>query len=206
MSTLVRPATGLDRLPRAARIVLVTLPGLLLAAVGTTHPVFLRPDTAQQWQTGHLVLLPVFPLLAVSMWLVLRGERGPAAWGARLLALAYALLYGALDSIAGIGAAHQVLRTTARGDPRAPIEDLFHIADQLGALGVYSLAGSAVLAAGVLFQRWRSPLSLAGAAVVVAACYPFLMHHIFPPKGVLAVAVIGVGQGLLEASRGRRTG
>src|SRR3546814_12065977 len=47
----------------------------------------------------HLALLPAFPLLGASIWFVLRGERGPAAWGARLLAGAYAVLYGALDAI-----------------------------------------------------------------------------------------------------------
>lgn len=184
-------------------VALVAVPGLLLAAAGTTHPIFLRPETAETWRLAHLFLLPVFPLLAVSVWLVLRGERGPAAWGARLLALAYAVLYGALDSIAGIGAPQQVIRTTERGDPRAPIEDLFEIGDQLGAIGVYSLAGSALLAAVVLFLRWRNPLVLVGGALVAVASYFFGVHHVFPPRGVAAVAVIGVGFGLMELARGR---
>lgn len=185
---------------------LVALPAALVAGVGLLHPVFLTPDTAERWQALHLALLPAFPLLGASVWFVLRGERGPAAWGARLLAGAYALLYGALDAIAGVGAAHQVLRTSDRGDPRPPIEDLYEIADPLGALGVYALASAALLTGLVLWLRARSPLAVAGAVIAAAACYPFLRHHVFPPRGVLAVAAIGVGLALLEASRVRAPG
>jgi len=169
--------------------------------LGLAHPVFLTPETAERWRLAHLALLPVFPLVAGSVWVVLRGESGPAAWAARVLALAYALLYGALDSIAGIGAPNQVIRTTERGDPRAPIEDLFEIGDQLGKLGVYALAGAAALTAVVLFLRTRSPIAVVGGAIVVVACYPFLRYHVFPPRGVLAMVAIGVGLALLEVAR-----
>ena len=180
---------------------LVALPAWAIAALGLMHPVLLTPETAERWRFAHLALLPVFPLLAVSVWAVLRAERGPASWAARVLALAYAVLYGALDSIAGIGAPQQVIRAAERGDPRAPIEDLFEIGDVLGRLGVYALAAAAALTALVLFSRFRSPLSLAGGAVVVLACYPFLRYHVFPPRGVLAMVAIGVGLALLELSR-----
>lgn len=186
--------------PRTA-VLLVALPALLVAGLGLAHPVFLTPDTAERWRLVHLALLPAFPLLAVPVWVVLRGERGPAAHGARLLSVAYAVLYGALDSIAGIGAPHQVIRTSERGDARPPIEDLYEIGDRLGALGVYSLAASLLLTAAVVFLRGRSPLALVGGAVGVAACWPFLRHHVFPPRGVLAVAAVGVAFALLEAAR-----
>ena len=185
---------------------LVALPALLIAAIGTQHPVFLTPETDQTWRSVHLLLLPAFPLLAVSVFVLLRGERGPASWGARLLAVAYAVLYGALDSIAGIGAPQQVIRTTERGDPRAPIEDLFEIGDKIGALGVYSLVASLLLTAGVLFLRTRSPLAPVGAVLGTVASYVFLRHHVFPPRGVLALVGIGVALALLElARRPRRT-
>lgn len=192
-------------MPRPRTPVLVALPAVLIAGLGLLHPVFLTPDTAERWRLLHLALLPAFPLLGASVWFVLRGERGPAAWGARLLAGAYAVLYGALDAIAGVGASHQVLRTADRGDARPPIEDLFDIADPLGALGVYALAASALLT-GLVLSRRNRPLAIAGAVVVAGACYPFLRHHVFPPRGVLAVAAIGVGLALLEAARIRRPG
>lgn len=184
---------------------LVALPAALVAALGLLHPVFLTPDTAERWRLLHLALLPAFPLLAGSVWFVLRGERGPAAWGARLMAGAYAVLYGALDAIAGVGAAHQVVRTADRGDARPPIEDLYDIADPLGALGVYALAASAILT-GLVLSRRNRPLAIAGAVVVAGASYPLLRHHVFPPRGVLAVAAIGVGLALLEAARVSRPG
>ena len=180
---------------------LVALPAWVIAALGLMHPVFLTPETAERWRLAHLALLPVFPLVAASVWALLRAEGGAASWAARVLALAYAVLYGALDSIAGIGAPQQVIRAAERGDPRAPIEDLFEIGDVLGRLGVYALAAAAALTALVLFRRFRSPLSLAGGAVVVVACYPFLLYHVFPPRGVLAMVAIGVGLALLELSR-----
>ncbi|MBC7375651.1 MAG: hypothetical protein H7323_16805, partial [Frankiales bacterium] len=162
---------------------------------------FLDPDTAVRWQLGHLLLLPAFPLIAVALFVVLRGERSPAAWGARTLAVAYALLYGTLDTIAGIGAPQQVIRAAERGESPPPINDLFEIGDQLGHLGVYALGISATLAGLVLFLRTRSPLAPLGAAVIVAACYPFYRFHVFPYKGVLAMVAIGVGLALLEGSR-----
>jgi hypothetical protein len=186
---------------RVALPLLVALPALLIAALGLAHPVLLTPETAERWRLAHLALLPVFPLVAASVWFVLRGERGPAPWAARVLALAYAVLYSALDSIAGLGAPNQVIRTSERGDPRAPIEDLFQIGDQLGRLGVYALAAAAALTAVVLFLRSRSPIAVVGGVIVVVACYPFLLYHVFPPRGVLAMVAIGVGLALLEVAR-----
>ena len=190
-------------MPRSRTLtpLLVALPALLLAGLGLLHPVFLTPDTAERWRLLHLLLLPAFPLLAASVWVLLRGERGPAAWGARGLAAAYAVLYGALDAIAGVGAAHQVLRTDGRGDPRPPVEDLYDIADPLGALGVYALTAALLLTATLLWLRTRSALAPVGAAVSAAGCWFFLMHHVFPPRGVLALVAIAVGLALLELSR-----
>lgn len=190
-------------MPRSRTLLplLVALPALLLAGLGLLHPVFLTPETAERWRLLHLLLLPAFPLLAVSVWVLLRGEREPAAWGARVLSGSYAVLYGALDAIAGVGAAHQVLRTAERGDPRPPIEDLYDVADPLGALGVYALAAAVLLTGVLLWLRTRSALAPAGAAVATVGCWFFLQSHVFPPRGVLALVGIGVGLALLELSR-----
>lgn len=186
---------------RTLRLLVVALPALLLAGLGLLHPVVLTPDTAQRWRDLHLALLPAFPLLAGSVWLLLRGETGPAAWSARGLSVAYAVLYGALDAIAGIGAAHQVLRATARGQARPPVEHLYDIADPLGALGVQALAAALLLTGGVLWLRTRSLRAVAGAVVAAGSCWLFLVHHVFPPRGVLALIGIAVGLMLLEAAR-----
>lgn len=189
--------------PRSRAPLLVALPALAVAAAGLAHPVLLTPDTAERWQLAHLVLLPLFPLVGAMVWVVLRGECGPAAWGARLLAAAYAVLYSALDAIAGVGAPQQVIRSAEDGDPRPPIEDLYEIGDQLGHLGVYALAAAGLLAGLVLWLRSRSALAPLGAVVLTAACYPFLTDHVFPPRGVVALVGVAAGLALLEASRAR---
>lgn len=193
-------------MPRSRTVLLpllVAAPALLLGALGLLHPIFLTPETAERWRLAHLGLLPVFPLLAVSVWALLRGERGPAAWGGRALAAAYAVLYVALDSIAGIGAPQQVIRTSERGDPPPPIGDLFEIGDQIGAFGVYALGAAGLLTGVVLWLRTRSPLAPLGALVVAASCYFFLQHHVFPPRGVLAMVGLAIGLALLELARQR---
>ena len=183
--------------------VLVALPALVVAALGLLHPVFLEPGTAERWRLAHLLLLPAFPLVAGSVWFLLRGERGPTAWAARAAAFAYAVLYGALDAIAGIGAPHQVIRAAERGEPGPALGDVYEIGDQLGRLGVYALAAGLLLTGAVLWLRGRSPYALVGAAVGAVSCSFFLRHHVFPPRGVLALVGVALGLALLELSRQR---
>nr|BFE82415.1 hypothetical protein GCM10020093_050160 [Planobispora longispora] len=49
----------------------------------------------------HLLLLPVFPLLAGSLLFLLRGLEGPWVTVARAGSYLYAIFYTALDAIAG---------------------------------------------------------------------------------------------------------
>jgi hypothetical protein len=69
---------------RALRLGMIVGPAVVLAAVGVTHPHHLTPDTAGYWARLHTLLLPVFPLLGVSLWLLLAGTTGPLEWAARL--------------------------------------------------------------------------------------------------------------------------
>ncbi|MCW2608302.1 MAG: hypothetical protein JWO60_2995 [Frankiales bacterium] len=194
--------------PRTAALVplLVAAPALLVGALGLLHPVFLTPDTAERWRLAHLLLLPAFPLVAVSVWGVLRGHHGLLADTARGAAAAYALLYGALDSIAGIGAPHQVLGAARRGEPAPPIGDLYEVGDRLGHAGVYALAAAGLLTAVVLYRSSRNAVALVGGILLAAACQPFYRSHVFPPRGVLAMVGIAAGLALLEVGRRRRAG
>lgn len=185
-------------------VVLVALPGVVLGVVGLAHPVFLTPETAERWRLVHLVLLPVIPLLGASVWLLLLGRRGAVAWVARGLAAAYAVLYTALDSIAGIGAGNQLLRTVERGDARPPVEDLFEVGDRLGRLGVWALALSVVLAAAVLWRTGARSVLLAGAVLAAAGSWLVLRHHVFPPRGVAGALLLGGGLALMAVAAHRR--
>jgi hypothetical protein len=174
----------------------VALPGLLLAGFGTLHPLYLDASTARAWWTLHVWLIPVFPLLSVAIWVLLRGERGPLAWAARVAAYGFATFYTALDVLAGIGAG-LVTDALQGGSPAVP--RLFEIGDRLGATGVYCLFVCAVLTGIVLIRR-DGVRAVPGTVLLAAACYPFLQNHIFPPTGVFAMLAIAAGCALLAAA------
>lgn len=179
-------------------VVGVALPGLALAGFSTLHPHYLDVGTARAWWTLHIWLIPVFPLVGVAIWVLLRGERGPLAWAARVAAYGFAAFYTALDVLAGIGAG-LVTDTLQGGSPAVP--RLFEIGDRLGATGVYCLFASAVLT-GIVLVRRDGVRAVPGTVVLAAACYPFLKYHIFPPQGVFAMLAIAAGCALLAAATG----
>lgn len=181
------------------RVLLVGAPAFVIALLGLAHPIFLNPETADRWQLVHLALLPAFPVLAGSFLHLLRRDAGVLAWVARVAAFGYAVLYGALDAIAGIGAPEQVRNVGAK----APIGDLYSVGDQLGHLGVYALALSAALTALIVWRRGRSALAPVAGALALICCVFFYRHHVFPPRGVLALLGMGVALVLLAIADSR---
>ena len=178
-------------------VVVVAVPGVLLAGVGLLHPSDLDPGTAHTWWTLHVWLIPVFPLLAAAVWLLLRGERGVLAQMARLGAYGFATFYTALDVRAGICAG---LAMEQEGASSPVVGRLFEIGDRLGAIGVWCLLAAALLG-GVVLVRRDGPGALPGTVVFAGSCYPFLQNHVFHPRGVLAVLGIALGMALLAAAR-----
>ncbi len=181
---------------------LVAAPALLLALAGLVHPSDLDASSAHLWWTLHVWLLPVFPLLGGSVWLLLRGERGPVPALARLAAYGFMTFYTGLDLVAGLGAG---LAYEQAGSLTPTVGRLFDVGDRLGAVGVWSLALAAVLTGTALGRRhgWRV---LPGTVVLTTSCYPFLVNHIFHPRGVLAVLGIGAGLALLALGAADRDG
>lgn len=175
----------------------VAAPGVLLAALGYRHPTALDASTARMWWTMHVPLVAVFPLLGVALWLLLRQERGPAAWIGRIGAYLFGCFYTALDCLAGI-AAGLVLDTEGRG--RESVLELIRLGDRLGHVGTGAYVVATVAVAGLLLRR-AGARAVPGAVLLVAAAVPFQTSHIFWPTGVLAMAATGVGAGLLEWSR-----
>lgn len=180
---------------RARTIIGVALPGLVLAGFGLVHPGYLDPTTARAWWTLHVWLIPVFPLISVALWVLLRDERGPVAWLARLAGYAFGTLYTGLDVLAGIGAG---LVTEVQG-PSPAVGRLFEIGDALGHAGVWSLLVGALLTGGLLIRR-HGLRALPGTVLLAGACYPFLGAHIFAPTGVLAMLGVAAGCALLAAA------
>jgi hypothetical protein len=102
---------------RWVRVLVVAGPAVVLAGLGLLHPQELTATSAPWWTTLHIVLLPIFPLLAVSLWLLLRGVPGPVAWAARIAAYGYATFYSVTDVIVGIAAGELTQFNAARGLP-----------------------------------------------------------------------------------------
>jgi hypothetical protein len=177
----------------------VVLPPLALAIAGLFHPIYLTNASAMRWHDLHVVLLPVFPLLALGPWLL--GRRHGRVLGAitGLLGYTFATFYTALDVLAGIGAG--ALQERRLGGTVA----LFGQADALARVGTWAYLGATVLAAvaGCLVSRRRSVVALisclAGTVLVVAAAWTFRTSHIFWPRGVLAMLALAVGWAALAA-------
>jgi len=188
---------------RWARVVVIAGPAVVLAGLGLTHPQDLTATSAPWWTTLHVLLLPLFPLLAVSLWLLLRGVPGPVAWAARIAAYGFAAFYTALDVLAGIGAGELTQLNAERGlpDNTVEVDRLFAVGNDLGDIGVWcfgvACAATALAVVGRLGRR-----ALPGAVVLVAAAVVFVAGgvHIYWPWGVGTMLALAVGLGLLAAA------
>ena len=194
-----RPGTR-GRLPA---VLAVALPPLALAGVGLSHPHHLDAGTAVWWTTMHVLLLPLFPLLGVAHWVLLRGEGGALAWLSRTAAFGYIAFYGALDALAGIGTGTLLLRSGAADqEDLEEVRWLFDAGNDLGAIGGWCLLAACALTAAVLLRRRGPRRVLPGAVLLLAATWVFSGHHVYAPVGVLSVVGIAVGSALLAASAG----
>jgi hypothetical protein len=183
-------------------VVVAAVPGLVLAVAGLFHPAQLTPATAPLWWQLHIALLPVFPLLAVGIVALLRGERGWLPWLARVAAYVYAVYYTGLDTLAGIGAGLAV-DTGPGGSPVAL--RLLAVGNELAVYGVHAYLVAALATAVVLVRR-DGVRAAPGAVLLVAAAVPFLQSHIYWPVGGTAMLGIAAGGALLEWARASGVG
>ena len=181
--------------PRTAVLLLVGGPPLLLAALGLAHPAHLTASTADTWKNLHIVLLPVFPLLALAPWLLTRGEHRAVRWSAIALGYTFAALYTALDVLAGIGAG--ALQQAGAVDQK---RFLYAEGNALADYGVWAYLLATVLTAAVALRSARLA-ALPGAILVVAGAIAFLDSHIYWPRGGLTMVVLAIGWTALALSR-----
>jgi hypothetical protein len=178
---------------RSLRGILVAVPGLLLAGFGAVHPAQLDAATAPWWTTLHVILLPVFPLLAVAQWSLLTPAPPWLRWPGRVAAFGFAAFYGGLDAVAGIAAGTVV---HAQHGATPVVGAVFTAGDLVGRLGsACFLAASALIAAAALRRAgwWAVP----GAVVLLLASVSFLDSHIFWPRGVFTMIGVAAGMSLL---------
>jgi hypothetical protein len=198
---------------RRVRIGLLATAGpLLLAIAGLVHPGGLSAATAHHWVYLHIVLLAVFPLLALGFVVLLRGRprsgiSGVATVVAWVCAGIYAIGYTGLDAVAGVAAG------TVAGQDGDPVElrrlvlALYDVADRLGRTGVYAFL-LAVLAGTIALSARHGPRVLPGGVVLLGAGYSFIDSHIFWPRGVLTMLAMAAGFALWTwaATHETRTG
>lgn len=186
---------------RVALIAVVALPALLLAGVGVTHPQDLTDGTAGSWRNLHVLLLPVFPLLALAPWLVTRLHNPVLGWIAALLGYVYAACYTALDVLAGIGAG--ALQAENGGGGKLV---LFAQGNGLADYGVWAYLLATVLASAVAL-RAAGLAAVPGSVLVLLGALLFLDNHIYWPEGVLSMLALALGwAGLAWVTAGRQRG
>ena len=186
---------------RWVRVLVVAGPAVVLAGLGLTHPQQLTATSAPWWTTLHIVLLPIFPLLAVSLWLLLRGVPGPVAWMARITAYGYATFYSVTDVVVGIAGGELTQLNAARGLPERTVEvdRLIMVGNDVGEIGVWCfVVACAATAVAVVVRVGRRALP-GGVVLVIAGVLFTGGWHIYWPGGVVTMLVLAVGLGLLAA-------
>jgi hypothetical protein len=194
----VAPKIHSDRL-RWWTFVAVTVPALLLACLGLTHPAELTGASAEWWTTLHILLVPLFPLLGVSHWILLHGRPGIIAWVGRVAAFLYIAFYAVTDHIAGIGNGVVMQRSGASSMSERPeIDWLFDVANDVGGPGTWALALAAVATA-IVTVRAGGRRALFGALLLVVSSVYFALAgvHIYWPRGVLTMVAMAVAFGWL---------
>jgi hypothetical protein len=188
------------KLPLA--IAVVTLPPLVLLGVGLTHPATLTVESAGWWTTMHQILVPLFALLAVSVFVLLRRDRSPLALFGRIAAGTFTVFYGTLDAVSGI--ATGVVAQAEGATDGASIAALFATGRIFAYVGGYSLLAAAVAVAGVAWLAGsRQWYFWVGAAFAIGGAALIARFHIYFPYGTATMACLAVGFALLELSRQR---
>jgi hypothetical protein len=187
-------------LKRSLAIAAVAAPPLILLGVGLTHPAHLSVASAPWWTTMHLLLVPLFPLLAVSVWVLLRRGRSVLAWVGRIGAVAFGVFYGTLDALSGV--ATGIVTQSEASTTGAAVAGLFATGKDFAYLGGYSLlaaVGAVVINSWLVGTRqwyfWIGAVLALGGSALVAS------FHIYFPRGTAVLLALTVGFALLEVSR-----
>lgn len=172
--------------PRLRLLIATVLPPLAIGLVGLTHPAHLTQSASAHWRDLHIVLLPLFPLLAVGPWLVARSIEPIYGRITLVLGYVYACFYSALDVLAGIAAG------ALKHDREGGLATVFGYASDLGQVGSIAYIGATAAAAGCVL-RVAGPWVLPGAVVALVGAYGFMENHVYPPWGVLSMLAITAG-------------
>ena len=189
----------------------ITVPPLVLAGVLLIHPndeaatiyESVRP-VVDDWIVVHVVLLLMFPLLALAVFLLLGGLTGRAATVARVALVLFAVVYTAWEVMVGLSTG--ILTDYANGLPAAEqtavagaIQEfnehwVTQVALVIGFAGwTVAMVATAIAARGA-GARWPA-VALLGVAAA------FVIHP--PPIGPVALVCFAAGSLLVERARTR---
>jgi predicted lysophospholipase L1 biosynthesis ABC-type transport system permease subunit len=145
---------------------------------------------ADWWLILHLVQVPLFALIAIAVWLLITGLRGPLATAARASAVCFAATIIAYDAVQGIATgilirAARALPPTDQAPYRQAVTTLFSdpVAGNFSLLAVVVIASwaLAVLAATAALARADAPLP----AIILLAMTVVGPHNF--PLGTLSM-------------------
>jgi hypothetical protein len=201
------------RFSRPTIIFLVGVP-LLWAVLLLFHPggeadtVYLNlQDEVARMLAVHVGMLLFLPLLAVAVFLLLRGVEGTAAWVGRIGAVLFVVFYGAYDTLQGI--ANAVLVNELKGLPQVAPETRAELVQDFAEhplvrdFGVLAVPGTLGLIVGLiatgmaLHRHAGAPVSV---AVLLGLSGFFITGHP-PPYGPIGLVLFAAGVVVLVRSR-----
>ncbi|GAB3713758.1 hypothetical protein [Nocardiopsis oceani] len=202
------PRPGPPAAPPLIRSLALVLGPALLTVTALIHPtgtdlVHMATHQPQLWLTVHVIQLPLFGLVAVSLFLLARSGSGWAR-AVNLVGLwLFVVFHTAMDTLAGIASGLLALRSqdlpaderqvvlnqisAFSADFSAPLADAGWAAFTLTLLGGLGWVAATLGAAACL---WRSPVHN-GAAVLVALSATYFVHD--APTAPVAMALLTAG-------------
>ena len=162
-------------------------------------------DKVTPWMVVHLGMLFFIPLIAVVMYLLLRGIEGTAARVARIALVPFVLFYGAFETLVGLGTGilvHEVNGLAgAEKAAGAVLVEEFNDNILIRPFGVFVSLGSvafvaAAIATGIALRRHGAPL----AVPILLALSGFLITAHPPPFGPTGLALFIIAVVLFAAS------
>jgi hypothetical protein len=164
-------------------------------------------DNVTRFLVVHIGMMIFIPLMAVVVYLLLRGVEGTAAWVSRIALVPFVVFYSAWEVLQGIGVG--ILANELNGLPQAQpalredvVQDFAEHA-LIGPFGVFGSIGSmglivAGIAAGVaLYRRAGAPISVP----ILLAISGLLITVHPPPYGPTGLALFIVAVLLYVRSR-----
>lgn len=176
---------------------------LVASALGLAHPQRLTADTASRWLLLHVVMLFVFPLIAVGPIVIVSNVVVPIP-ARRLLirsattaAALFAVCYSTLDVLAGIGAGALVHEGLAMGENDPQIVALQQVAEPFGTVGSAALV-CCIAIAGTMSWKMLGRRAAMGSLLAVTGAWGLGEQHVYWPLGTLVMLCLGAGLWMLS--------